>query len=220
VFISEGTGAGIYVFSDDRCPAHVHARHRGEGWIARLRFSYLGSTVELMSIALVKSVPLQRVVNRLLSDEIMTTNIQRISDADEYAVALAAGRTETEIEIRAQAVRYVPERDAIEIVTNRNAGFLIPRQWIGALQDVPTAELGKLEVWPDGSAIELEDRDIHISVHGLLTAILPAMLPSRSVAAIFASRGGQATSRAKRKSSRANGRKGGRPRKNSSTEVV
>jgi hypothetical protein len=38
VFISEGTGAGIYVFSDDHCPAHVHARHRGEGWIARVRF--------------------------------------------------------------------------------------------------------------------------------------------------------------------------------------
>jgi hypothetical protein len=128
--------------------------------------------------------------------------------------------TETAIEIRAQAVRYVPERDAIEIITNRNAGFLIPRQWISALQDVPTPELGKLKVWPDGSAIELEDRDIHISVHGLLTAILPAMLPSRSVAAIFASRGGQATSRAKRKSSQANGRKGGRPPKESSTKAV
>jgi len=151
--------------------------------------------------------------------EAMTTNTQRISDA-EYAAALAAGRIEVETEIRAQAARYVPERDAIEIVTSRNAGFLIPRQWIGALQDVPTEELSKLEVWPDGSAIELEDRDIQISVHGLLTAILPAMLPSRSVAAIFASRGGHATSRAKRKSSRANGRKGGRPRKKSSAEVV
>ncbi len=31
---------------------------------------------------------------------------------------------------------------------------------------------------PDGSAIELEDRDIHISVHGLITAVLPAMLPA------------------------------------------
>ncbi len=38
------------------------------------------------------------------------------------------------------------EPPAIEIVTNRNAGFLIPRQWIGALQDVPIEELGKLEV--------------------------------------------------------------------------
>jgi hypothetical protein len=106
----------------------------------------------------------------------MTTNIQRISDA-EYSAALAAGRTEGKIEIRAQAVRYAPERDAIEIVTSHNVRFLIPRQWIGALQDVPTAELGKLEVWPDGSAIELEDRDIHISVHRLLTAILPATPP-------------------------------------------
>ena len=53
-------------------------------------------------------------------------NPHQISDA-EYAAALAAGRAEAETEIRAQAVRYVPERDAIEILTNRNAGFLVPR---------------------------------------------------------------------------------------------
>jgi len=146
----------------------------------------------------------------------MIMKSHQISDA-EYAAALAAGRSETDTEIRAQAVRYVPERDAIEIVTNRNAGFLIPRQWVGVLQDVPTAELDRLEGWPDGSAIELEDRDIRIRVHGLLTAILPAMLPSRTIATLFASRGGQATSRAKRISSRANGRKGGRPRRKTAT---
>jgi len=143
----------------------------------------------------------------------------RITDT-EYALALAAGRAEAETEIRAQAVRYVPEWDAIEIVTTGNAGFLVPRQWIGALQDVPAEDLAKLEIWPDGSAIELEDRDIHISVHGLMTAILPVMLPPRAVAAIFASRGGKATSDAKRSSAQANGRKGGRPRKTSRTEAA
>lgn len=143
----------------------------------------------------------------------------QITDA-EYAAALAAGHAEAETEVRAQAVRYVSDRDAIEIVTNSNAGFLIPRQWIGALQDVPPEELAKLEVWPDGSAIELEDRDIHISVNGLLTATLPAMLPPRVVAAIFASRGGKTTSDAKRSSAQANGRKGGRPRKSSRTEAA
>ena len=142
-----------------------------------------------------------------------------ITDA-KYAAALAAGQAEMETEVRAQAVSYVPDRDAIEIVTTRNAGFLIPRQWIGALQDVPVADLAKLEVWPDGSAIELEDRDIHISVHGLMTAILPAMLPPRAVAAIFASRGGKATSDAKRSSSQANGRRGGRPRKAAKTAAA
>jgi hypothetical protein len=136
----------------------------------------------------------------------------RITDA-EYAAAIAAGHVEAETEFRARAVRYVADRDAIEIVTMRNAGFLIPRQWIGALQDVPTDDLMKLEVWPDGSAIELDDHDIHISVHGLLTAILPAMLPVQTLAALFASRGGRVSSAAKRSSAQENGRKGGRPRK-------
>jgi hypothetical protein len=143
----------------------------------------------------------------------------QITDAD-YAAALAAGQAEAVTEIRAQSVRYVPDRDAIEIVTTRQAGFLVPRQWIGALQDVPTEELRGLEVWPDGSAIELEDRDIHISVHGLMTAILPAMLPVRTIAAVFASRGGKANSEAKRSSAQANGRKGGRPRKPSKTAAA
>jgi hypothetical protein len=60
----------------------------------------------------------------------------------------------------------------------------------------PNAEtfFKKLEVWPDGSAIEIEQRDIHISVHGLIVALLPAMLSSRVIAAVFASRGGQSTS--------------------------
>ncbi|GAB0120364.1 DUF2442 domain-containing protein [Acidisoma sp. 7E03] len=137
---------------------------------------------------------------------------QQVIDA-EFAAALAAGRSETATEVRAQAVRYVADRDAIEVVTIHHAGFLIPRAWIGALQDVPVAELGRLEIWPDGSAIELESRDIHISVDGLITSVLPAMLPTRTVAAIFASRGGQATSEAKRSSAQKNGRRGGRPRK-------
>jgi hypothetical protein len=68
VFVSEGIGAGIYVFSDDHCPPHVHARHRGDGWVARVGFSYVTSVVELISIAPVRNIPLQRVVNQLLDD--------------------------------------------------------------------------------------------------------------------------------------------------------
>jgi hypothetical protein len=147
----------------------------------------------------------------------MTSN--RITDT-EFAAALHAGRADAETEIRARAVRYMADRDAIEIVTTRDAGFLIPRQWIGALQDVPIGDLAWLEIWPDGSAIALEDSDIHISVDGLLTAILPAMLPTRTLAAIFASRGGRATSDAKRSSAQENGRRGGRPRKSGKTAAA
>jgi hypothetical protein len=68
VFVLEGIGAGIYIFSDDHCPPHVHARHRADGWIARVGFSYLTSDVELISIAPMRNIPRQRVVNRLLDD--------------------------------------------------------------------------------------------------------------------------------------------------------
>jgi hypothetical protein len=68
VFTSDGTGAAVYVFSDDHCPPHVHARHLSEGWVARVSFSYINRAIELMSIVPTKNVPLRRVVNHL--DEI------------------------------------------------------------------------------------------------------------------------------------------------------
>jgi hypothetical protein len=68
VFLTAGTGAVIYVFADDHCPPHVHARHRGEGWVARVAFSYISSAVELLSLVPLRNVPLRRVVNRLLGD--------------------------------------------------------------------------------------------------------------------------------------------------------
>ena len=68
VFTSDVTGASVYVFSDDHCPPHIHARHRGEGWVARVSFSYLSRAMELMSIEPTKNVPLRRVVNRLLDE--------------------------------------------------------------------------------------------------------------------------------------------------------
>jgi len=68
VFMSDGTGAAVYVFSDDHCPPHVHARYRGEGWVARVGFSYISRAMELMSIEPTKNVPLRRVVNQLLDE--------------------------------------------------------------------------------------------------------------------------------------------------------
>src|ERR1700689_3978990 len=68
VFTSQATGATVYVFSNDHCPPHVSARHRGEGWIAKVQFSFLSDAVSLRSIEPVPHAPTQRAINRLLEE--------------------------------------------------------------------------------------------------------------------------------------------------------
>jgi hypothetical protein len=131
----------------------------------------------------------------------------------ELATALEAGRQAAESEFRAQAVCFLPDRDAIEVITIGNGGFVIPRRLIGVLRDVSLEDLATMELWPDGSLIEIEDLDIHISVDGMIKAALPVLVPRRIVAGIFAASGGAVKSKAKAESSKQNGRKGGRPKK-------
>jgi hypothetical protein len=66
--LSGATGAAVYVFSYDHCPPHIHARHRGDGWIARVAFSYISDAVTLMSVTPLRLAPHQRVLNGLLDD--------------------------------------------------------------------------------------------------------------------------------------------------------
>ena len=68
VCVSAQTGASVYVFSDDHCPPHVHARHRGDGWVARVEFSFVVNRVRLMSVTPVQNIPLSRVISQLLED--------------------------------------------------------------------------------------------------------------------------------------------------------
>ena len=139
VLISESTGAAVYVFSDDHCPPHVHARHRGDGWIARVRFSYLSGLVELMSVAPLKNYPLQRTVTRLLADiEAGLPTCRRswwvtkrtTCLVNQWAVVLATGRIELSLESSADAKQivgasYDPDKERLRL----------------AFQDVTTADV-------------------------------------------------------------------------------
>ncbi len=65
---SARTGAVLYVFADDHGPPHVHARHRGDAWTARIRFSFVVPAVSLVSVTPLRHAPLPRVVSGLLAD--------------------------------------------------------------------------------------------------------------------------------------------------------
>ena len=135
IFVSQGTGAAVYVFSNDHCPAHVHARHRGNGWIARIRFSYLISAVELMSLTPAKSIPSQHVVNSLIADvqerladcrRTWWTNMRTTCLANQWAIVVAPGKIEL-VSDRTQSARqivdanYEPDSKRLRVEFQRGA---------------------------------------------------------------------------------------------------
>jgi hypothetical protein len=123
--------------------------------------------------------------------------------------ALEAGRDRRQTERRAGSVRYNARKDAVEIELTDGAAVRIPRKMIAELRDIPRADMRGLRVSPVGYAIKLDAHDIGISVHGLMAALAA---PS-DMAASLGRLGGLVRSEKKRESARANGAKGGRPRK-------
>ncbi len=64
LFVSR-IGARVVIASDDHCPPHVHAFHRGEGWVVRLWFSYASADAGVLSIAPTNHAVRQRQLNEL-----------------------------------------------------------------------------------------------------------------------------------------------------------
>jgi hypothetical protein len=128
---------------------------------------------------------------------------------DELRRAIEAGRNRRATERRAASVRYDPGRDAIEIELTDGAGVRLPKAMVQEFRDVPPADMAKLRVSSAGYGIRLDEHDVNISVHGLIGALATTADMAGSLGKI----GGAARTEAKRVSARANGAKGGRPRK-------
>lgn len=132
-----------------------------------------------------------------------------LTTEEELGQAIAAGRRRRSVERRAAGVRYDPDRDAIEIDLTDGAAVRLPRKMVAEFRAVPPADMAAIRVSPAGYGIRLDGHDINISVHGLIGALATA----GDMAAALGQRGGAVRSDAKRVSARANGAKGGRPRK-------
>lgn len=127
----------------------------------------------------------------------------------ELKEAIAAGRRRRAMERRAADVRYDSDRDAIEIELIDGAAVRLPRTMVEEFRIVAPEDMAAVRVSPAGYGIRLDKHDINISVHGLIGSLATA----GGMAAALGQRGGAVRSEAKRLSARANGTKGGRPRK-------
>jgi hypothetical protein len=112
-------------------------------------------------------------------------------------------------EPRTAAARYDRRSNRIIVELRNGAGFLFPPELAQGLRGASARELANVEITPSGEGLRWPDLDADFSMPGLMMG----MFGNKAWMTEFARRGGSATSAAKAASSRANGRKGGRPRR-------
>ncbi|MCI1013347.1 MULTISPECIES: DUF2442 domain-containing protein [unclassified Herbaspirillum] len=126
------------------------------------------------------------------------------------AQALARGSKRAGAALQATEVEYLPAFAAIAIGFADKTAVLLPIDNYPELAELSAAELGRIELGYAGSALCLEERDLHVSIAGLVAAS-PALMKLAST--VVATRNGSRSSEAKVLAVRENGKKGGRPRK-------
>lgn len=99
-----------------------------------------------------------------------------------------------------------------EVVVEFNNGskFIFPADKGQGLQGATDEQLANIKLFPGGAGLRWEDLDVDLSIPYLMEGIFGSKLWMREMTA----KGGRSTSEAKKASSKENGKKGGRPRKN------
>jgi hypothetical protein len=111
------------------------------------------------------------------------------------------------------AVTFVEPCLAVSFVDG--SGLLLPVQHYPEFDGFEVEDFADLKVGFSGTALCHEGKDLHVSIAGMISASKPLM---DMAASVIASRNGRQSSAAKAEAARANGRKGGRPRKPEITE--
>ena len=128
-----------------------------------------------------------------------------LTDADIDA-ALARGRSARASEPRAAKARYDRKTGRVVVELTNGCTFAFPPRLVQGLETAADDQLAAIEILGQGYGLLWEALDVDISVPGLMAGIF-------GTKAYMARLAGQAKSPAKAAAARANGAKGGRPRK-------
>lgn len=135
---------------------------------------------------------------------------------EEYARAVEAGHDEP----RAKSVHFDPigKRLHIELQDGQDGiAVLIPVALIQGLDAATAGDIEGIKLLGGGHALHWPSLDVDVTVPGLVSGVFGTQRWMRHLASGFLSeagrKGGSTSTEAKRASSRANGKLGGRPRK-------
>lgn len=137
---------------------------------------------------------------------------RRLSDAEilsQIPAARARERRDRRQGLRASAARY--DRSTGRVVLELTNGYLFafPVRAIPALRSLSVPELATVEIDPSGGALRWDELDVDLSVPGLLLSAVGVDERLRHLATLA----GRVRSNAKARAARANGKKGGRPKR-------
>ena len=116
------------------------------------------------------------------------------------------GRIVLETQPHALSARYDAKAERIIVELTNGATFAFPPALVEDLCEATPAQLAEVEVLGAGFGLHWESIDVDYSVPGLVSGVF-------GTAKWMASRAGRISSPAKAAAARANGAKGGRPRK-------
>jgi hypothetical protein len=121
-------------------------------------------------------------------------------------VALERGRGARANEPRGTGVRYDPKAGRVIVELSNGCIFAFPPRLAQGLEDATEAEIAQVEMLGAGVGLHWESLDVDLSIPDLLAGLF-------GTKSYLARQAGLATSQAKAAASRANGARGGRPRK-------
>lgn len=130
-------------------------------------------------------------------------------DRERFARARAQGQTRSQDRSAVVNATYDPERDTIDLMFRGGSSMGIPRGTVPGLDQAPASALDSIRISPAGDALSWPSLNVDVYVPGLLERAFG----TRLFAAATGQRGGRRKSRAKAAAAKANGAKGGRPRR-------
>jgi len=120
-----------------------------------------------------------------------------------YRRCVERGRIDHQFD--AKELCYDPQRDVIALTLHNGVRIEHPRASLDELAGLPQEKLAEMRLGPQGQAIEIRSLDIDVSILGInVNAVGYSVIQSMA---------GQVRSLKKAAAARANGKKGGRPRK-------